>query len=177
MKNLTVGKRILLGFAAQISIAMILGIISIIQMGAIEKGSSRLTQAHLPEVNVSNAVERHLTMAMYAMRGYAFGEDDAYYAPAMDELAKTLQHLDAVKALAEGQNLQALLKAEPEMRRLVLQYQASADSSRKALEQIRTLRSTMNTTAQSFENAAGALLRLQEQATERVMREQTQKIT
>ena len=177
MKNLTVGKRIILGFASLILIAVALGAVAIVQMSGVEKGSERLANAYVPEVEVANNIERNLMMTMYANRGYASTEDNALYEEARAGLAKTVEHLDASRVLAQTQNLPGLAKAEPEVRAEIEKYSTLTTDTKVTIGQLQGFRVSMDENAAAFVKAANALIAEHEAATATALEERTLKVT
>ena len=177
MKNLTVGKRIILGFASLILIAVILGVVAIVQMSDVEKGSEKLAHAEVPEVEVSNNIERNLMMAMYAFRGYQFTEDESFNRDGQALLGETLGHIDAAGALGQEQELAGLLKEAPILRRGVDAYQGFARETAVKIGELKTVRERMDHAAREFVAALDALLEQNEQVVEKMVEERSFKVS
>ena len=77
--NLSVGKKIGLGFTLIVSISVILGVIAIQKMDGVETEALKLAKEYSPEVSVANNVERYAQQAMYNMRGYSYTEDETVF--------------------------------------------------------------------------------------------------
>ncbi len=177
MKSLTVGKRIILGFSLLIVLAIILGVIGIVQMNRAEEGAGRLADAYIPEVDVANNIERNLMMAMYANRGYAFTSDEAFYNEASDSLEETMGYLDASRKLAAEQDLEAMQAQEPAIRSNVGNYSSLAEETRKLVDRMQVLRDEMDRSAGAFTEAGDTLITQQERGTETDLAERTLKVT
>jgi methyl-accepting chemotaxis protein len=177
MKNLTVGKRIILGFASLILIAVILGVVAIVQMSNVEKGSRELAEAYVPEVEVSNNIERNLMMGMYAFRGYQFTENESFNQEGQGFLSQALDFIDAAAMLGQEKNLPGLQKEAPILRRGVEQYESAARQTAVKIGELKTVRERMDSNAGSFVAALNALLEQNEQAVEQMVEERTFKVT
>ena len=64
MKNLTVGKKIVLGFSLILFIAVLLGGVAIWNFRGITDVSNKLAHEYVPEVKVANNVERYRDLEM-----------------------------------------------------------------------------------------------------------------
>ncbi len=97
--NLTLGKKIGMGFGILIVIAMILGGIAVVNMNKVTGESEKLANEYVPEVDVGAKLRGAANRIMYDMRGYGFTENDTYFKAAQKEL-------DALKAgMKEGRSL------------------------------------------------------------------------
>lgn len=177
MKNLTVGKRIVLGFSSLILIAVALGVVAIVQMMNVQKGSERLANAYVPEVAVANDIERNLMMAMYAYRAYAFTEQESYNREGQSLLRETLKHIDSARTLGQEQGLEGLLKEEPSIRRGVESYTALSEETALRISEAKTIRAAMDTNAAAFVKALEAVLEEYEADTNAALEERSFKVT
>ena len=101
-----------LGFATLLMIAVALGILAIFNMSNIATKSTMLQKEYVPEVGISNEVERSSFRTMYDMRGYGFtGEKDLLESARMNIKELHVQ-LDKAKVLGDNSpNLKALKPA------------------------------------------------------------------
>lgn len=176
MKNLTVGMRIILGFSALVVIAVALGLMAIVQMRDVQRGSARLSEAYVPEVAVANDVERSLLGAMYANRGYSYSENISYYQEGQQSLQAVGRHLNSARDLAAEQDLPGMQEAEPQIRAAVGEYGDLASKTREMIEEMQEIRSEMDTNARHFMDAASNLIQEQETALETALAERTFKV-
>jgi len=101
MSNLTLGKKIGLGFGLLILISAALGGMGMWQMKRAQAGSELLSQEYVPELSVSAQVRGAANRVMYQMRGYAFTEDAQFMDNAHKELENLEAGLDESRSLAE----------------------------------------------------------------------------
>jgi len=109
MKNLTIGKKIALGFAALILIAGLLGGMAVFNMKSVQTQAQVLATQFVPETQIAGQLQDAFSTAMLGVRGYRLTAENTY--------------LDAArKAFAEAekqeQNAQNLADANPELVKL-----------------------------------------------------------
>ena len=102
MNNLTLGKKIALGFGVLILISVALGGMGSWQMRNAQSGSELLSLEYVPEMTVSAQIRGASNRMMYQMRGYASTEEEHYFEKAHDELATLESNLADAEKLAES---------------------------------------------------------------------------
>jgi methyl-accepting chemotaxis protein len=133
MNNLTLGKKIALGFGILIMISAALGGMGSWQMKNAQQGSELLADEYVPEMAVAAQIRGASNRVMYQMRGYGFTENEQYLNNARDELAALEEGLDRARALAEtaenlvklGGQLDSITQARDTYQGLVEETQAS----------------------------------------------------
>ena len=85
-QNMTVGKRIAVGFVLVIVIMIALGTMAVWNMSSAKTESKKLADEYVPEVDVAARVRGAANRLMYEMRGYGFTEEDKYHQNAQKEL-------------------------------------------------------------------------------------------
>ena len=75
-KQMTVGKRIAMGFTVVILIAVALGGLGVWSMLAVKGESEKLAEEYVPEVKVATDLRGSANRVMYAMRGYGLSEEE-----------------------------------------------------------------------------------------------------
>ncbi len=99
LKNLKIRTKIGLTFGLILVFGVGLGTMAIRIMSGVQTETERLARMYVPEVDVSNRLERNSLLTMYSIRGYALS-DEAHY------LESGRSHLDAVKStLTEAREL------------------------------------------------------------------------
>ena len=101
MNNLTLGKKIAMGFGVLIMISAALGGMGSWQMKSAQKGSELLSEEYVPEMSVSAEVRGAANRLMYQMRGYAFTEEEHFYDKSLVEIAALDEGLEKTQKLAE----------------------------------------------------------------------------
>jgi methyl-accepting chemotaxis protein len=159
LNNMKLGAKLLVGFSAVILIAVIIGVLGVVQMLAVEKQSASLAREYVPEVSIANDVERASLLTMYEMRGFALSYDTAY-------LERSRRHLDDVKkSLAEATRhaqqysaLTALKEHAAAATTKVAAYEGLALETATRIAEIARERERMNTAAAAFTKACSDLL-------------------
>jgi methyl-accepting chemotaxis protein len=146
MNNLTLGKKIALGFGVLIMISVALGGMGSWQMKNAQQGSELLSEEYVPEMAVSAKIRGAANRVMYQMRGYGLTEDENYLKAANREMealeasmgeARTLGTTAVHLTALEGQ-LETISKNTNHYQQLVEETRAAIaglDNSRKGLDQ------------------------------------------
>lgn len=151
MKNLKLSMKIGIGFGALILIFSILGIIAIIRMKNVETESEILATEYVPEVSVSNNIERHALMTMYAMRGYTFTQDKRYLEDGKMSLQETERYIKTAKDLAERASHLVMLRSElEEIQQKTEEYKKLAYQTAEKNETLSRLHTVMGDAAESL---------------------------
>ncbi len=100
MKNMKLGMKMALAFGILIGISLVLGGMAVWNMTRVQGSASTLATELLPEVDVANNVERMSLFTMYAMRGYALSEENAYLDESRKHLEEVKRYLKDAKDLA-----------------------------------------------------------------------------
>jgi methyl-accepting chemotaxis protein len=108
---MTLGKKISLGFASLIAIAVGLGGVAIWRMNSAGTQATMLAKEYVPEVEVANNVERKSLATMYEMRGYGLTEDEAYLTRGREHLADVNKFLKDAETLADRSAHLLMLKS------------------------------------------------------------------
>ncbi len=94
------GTKIVLGFSSLIAIALLLGGLAVWNMNAVKRDSTTISAEKLPAAAVASEVERASQSTMFAIRGYAYTENQTMLEAGQKELAKVKEHLKSAKELA-----------------------------------------------------------------------------
>ncbi|WP_051249550.1 methyl-accepting chemotaxis protein [Maridesulfovibrio zosterae] len=156
LKDVKLGKKLGLGFAAILIIMTALGLMAILNMNSVSKGSDKLAQMYIPEVAEAIDVQKASLLTMHAMRGFSLTTNEAYWTESkklLNELRN--DHLKDAKALADkypqlvklGKNVKKAISA-------VDQYTTLATQTRKVHDELQKNRMVMEESGRLFmENA------------------------
>ncbi|MBE0617336.1 MAG: methyl-accepting chemotaxis protein, partial [Proteobacteria bacterium] len=151
MGNMRLGVKLGGGFGALILIAVALGAVAVFNMSNIKGESTVLAQQYVPEVAVANEVERNSLLTMYAMRGYALSEEQAYLEEGRKQLAAVGASLKKAKELAERSSRLVKLKDAVDVVQVsVDEYKGLADQTVARNGAIAANRTGMNQAAAAF---------------------------
>ncbi|HSY19849.1 MAG TPA: methyl-accepting chemotaxis protein [Candidatus Acidoferrales bacterium] len=109
MKNMTIGKKIALGFAALILICAALGGVAVYNMAAVQTQARTLAEGYVPETVIASDLQDAIANAQLGIRSYGFTADAAY----LDAARKAL-----TAAHTQQQAAQKLSDAHPELVKL-----------------------------------------------------------
>ncbi|MFZ2448101.1 MAG: methyl-accepting chemotaxis protein [Syntrophobacteraceae bacterium] len=99
MKNMKLGKKIGLGFAVVIAIAMVLGMVTIWNMRSVSGLAEKLDAQYVPQAGYSTSIERNYLKAALEIRGYAFTFDKRFLEKGskfIEQIKKDLQEAKEV---------------------------------------------------------------------------------
>ncbi|GAB7024119.1 HAMP domain-containing methyl-accepting chemotaxis protein [Salidesulfovibrio brasiliensis] len=168
LKNLKLGTKIGGGFAMLILIACTLGGLAIFNMSSVEGESTRLAKAYVPEVGMANALERNSLLTMYAMRGYAFTEEEGYLKQGRERLADVEQSIEECKEQARKfPELVKLREGVDKAEAKVNEYKELSDQTVKLNGAIAESRSIMDAAAANYIKNCADFLTSQNEAMER----------
>jgi len=97
MQNMTIGKKIALGFGTLILIAAVLGGIAVYSMKNVQTQAQTLAEGYVPESQIAGDLQDAFATAGLAFRSYSFTADPAYLA----EGRKAMLEVHAQEQLAE----------------------------------------------------------------------------
>jgi len=186
-KDLKLGKKLGVGFGILILIALSLGVLAILNMTKVSTKSDILSTEYVPEVSISNEIERNSLQTMYAMRGYAFTEDELYLLEGRENLSTVKESLKKAQALVQSsEHLKALEASLNTLEDNVARYEQLSNQTVEKNEQLLALRSQMDESAASFINSCTTFIQgqdkklnnnINEGASTKVLHERHQKIT
>ena len=159
-KKLTLGARIATGFGILIVIFIFISMLAIYNMGSVGGQSTALANEYMPEVEISNNLERHSLQMMLGMRGYSMTGEDTYLLEGNENLVAVKKDLDRAQELVDtAPQLATLKKSVKEVRTALTQYE---ELSREAVEQVSKLNEinlTLNDSAEMYMKNCGDFLK------------------
>ena len=158
------GVKIGLGFAALLTIAAVLGILAIVNMGRVKTKSVMLEQEYVPEVGIANQIERSSFRTMYAMRGYGFTAEKAFLDDAKENLQALHERLGKAKDLADrSPNLKALKPAAEKVEKAVGEYEKLVEETVATNQKMEENRKELDAGAKQYMDNCNILLSGQNQ--------------
>ncbi len=150
-KNLKLGAKLGIGFGILILIAVILGSLAVINMTRISTKSAHLAKEYVPEVEIANEVERNSLETMFAMRGYAFSEEQSYFQEGMGNLDEVKSYIKKAKDLARNSTQLVTLEEEiGKVEAAVTNYENLAHETEKVNQKLAVDREIMDQTAANY---------------------------
>lgn len=158
------GVKIGLGFASLLAIAIILGVIAIINMSNVQEKSTMLEQEYVPEVAIANQIERSSFRTMYAMRGYGFTGETKHLDSARENLKALKERLSQAKTLGENSaHLKALKPAVEKVEKEVAEYEKLVAETVEINKDMDEYRSELDKSAAQYMSNCNDFLRGQNQ--------------
>ncbi len=102
MKNITLGKKIALGFGALILLAVLLGGVAVLSMKSVQTQSQTLAEGYVPESQIASDLQTAFAKAVLAIRSYGFTADATYLDDARKALAEVHQQQQKAQKLSEA---------------------------------------------------------------------------
>lgn len=158
-KQMTVGKRIALGFTLIIAIAIALGGMGSWTMMEAKVKATKLATEYVPEVRIATELRGASNRVMYQMRGYGLTGEQQYYDQAQTELAAVDQHLKEASDLAlRAADLAALKEQVVKAQSAVDEYKKLAEQTAASNKQIDNDRAELDAAAAGYMDNSNALL-------------------
>lgn len=158
-KKLTLGTRITAGFGILILISTLLCVLAIYNMSSVGGQSNALAKEYMPEVEISNNLERHSLQMMLGMRGYSLSEDHAYLKEGNRNLAEVKKDLDRAQKLADSApQLATLKKSLKEVRTALGQYEKLSREAVQQVSKLDEIRLVLNDSAEMYMKYCGDFL-------------------
>ena len=148
--NMTLGKRITMGFAIFVAITLILGIIGVVNMRSAAAGADKLANIYAPEVQVASEIFKEANQIRYDIRAFVMQDNDAALANAKKELVQLQKDLSVAQELGKKYNLKALLEQESKATKGVNEYITTVERAEKILARKRATTTLMTDNANTF---------------------------
>ncbi len=126
-RDLRISAKLSVGFGVLIFILLVIGAVAIVNMRNISQHSRWLSQEYIPEVDVSNRIERSALQTMYTMRGYSYSSEAGYLTLSKEKLAEIKKSIQEAQQLAgKSENLDVLREFLDEISMSVRTYEELA---------------------------------------------------
>ncbi len=102
MKSMKLGAKIGLGFGILIFLALALGSVAVLNIGAIQTTAERLAREQLPQVKLASDLERNFLQAALGGTVYAYTQDSKFLDLGKKALTEARKNLDDADKLAAG---------------------------------------------------------------------------
>lgn len=159
--NMTLGKRISIGFAALVCITLILGIMAVINMRNAASDSTKLSEIYAPEVDVAAQIFATANQIRYDIRAFTMQDNETTLANAKKGFVELQKQLADAKALGQKYTLPKLLEQEAIASKSLAEYMSSVERSEKILANKKMFDKQMAENAGIFMKNAGDYLESQ----------------
>lgn len=161
-KNLKLSVKIASGFAAILTIAIILGMLAVWSMSSVSTTATKLDKEYAPSVKVANEVERNSLQTMYNIRGYSLTENSKYLDLGKKYLGEVKQFISDAKTLAGNyQDLGKLKENTQNVEIKVNEYEKLLNETISAVEAMNKDRTNLDASAKKYMDGCYAFLNSQ----------------
>jgi methyl-accepting chemotaxis protein len=168
IRNLTLGKRIGLGFAGIIAIAGLLGGVAAWNMQRSARAAATtvtdLTAKYIPESEIGDRLKDAVSRAALSIRSYGFTAEEQYRTLAQTALAEVKQDVEAAKALAaQHPDLVKLKEHLAVLTPTLVQWEQCIQKTEASVASLEQTRVRLNQNAKAFVTSLDQLIARQEQ--------------
>lgn len=165
LKDLKIGQKLAVGFGVLIAIAVLLGMMAVVNMWSISTRAGYLADEYVPEVEISNQAERNYLIVMYNMRAYALSGEERYKTDALRYMEETKKYVKQADELADNSTQLKVLGTQMDdiIKNLQL-YEEKATETFEELKSIDLIRKDLDAAAGIYMENAKKYLKSQQQA-------------
>ncbi|QIR75628.1 MCP four helix bundle domain-containing protein [Sulfurospirillum diekertiae] len=131
--NMTLGKRITIGFSILVFITVVLGIIGVVNMRNAASGAEKLSNVYVPGVDVASNIFKTANEIRYDMRAFVLNDDETVLVNVKKNFAELKKYLSQAEELGKKNNLKELLQEEKSASKSLDEYQTWTEQSEKTL--------------------------------------------
>ncbi|ATB70558.1 methyl accepting chemotaxis protein [Sulfurospirillum diekertiae] len=148
--NMTLGKRITIGFSILVFITVVLGIIGVVNMRNAASGAEKLSNVYVPGVDVASNIFKTANEIRYDMRAFVLNDDETVLVNVKKNFTELKKYLSQAEELGKKNNLKELLQEEKSASKSLDEYQTWTEQSEKTLAKKKILDSAMVENAAAF---------------------------
>jgi methyl-accepting chemotaxis protein len=157
MRNLKIGAKLTLAFAALLLIFAVVGAFSWLNMKNVKTEALALEERYVPELVIAGEVQNRVQSMMYEVRGYNFTYDSAYLESGRKEAESVKKAIEKAAALAREYPELAVLREEVgKISSLAVEYSDLIDRTEQAVVMINKARADCDESARVFAVNANA---------------------
>jgi methyl-accepting chemotaxis protein len=151
MKNMTIGKKIALGFGALILIAGLLGSMAVFSMKSVQTQSQALAEGYVPESQIAGDLQGAFAKVVLDMRTYGLTAENSYLDDARKALVDVHQQQQAAQKLSDAHpELVKLHENLKELEPALASYEKLIDQTEAKNKDILLGRDQLNNAAADF---------------------------
>ena len=162
MGNMTIGKRISLGFGIVLSIALALGIMAIVNMTAAQHNSESMKNKYVPEVRIADGIKSNFANMRISVAKYIYNENEKDYDNALADYKKVQKAIEEAKALvSEYPELKVLKRLVGDVETYTKSYKDNIEKVHSFYNEKNEIRANLDKNAAIFMKEARGLRDIQ----------------
>jgi methyl-accepting chemotaxis protein len=150
LSNFKLSGQLGIGFGAIIVITLVLGTLAVVNMMRSASMADNLAAKYVPATQVANNIERNALQTMYAMRAYAFTQEQQYWQDMQQQLTELKREIADAQRLATAQNLDYLRQQAGVAEQSLRTYENLANQTREVNTTLERLVGEMDQNAGAF---------------------------
>ncbi len=175
--DMTVGKRIGLGFSIVIVITVVIGGLGVWNMLTAKNDSTKLATEYVPEVKVATDLRGGANRVMYEMLGYSMSEEEQFYKAAQEEMDAVRTHLEEADDLAsKAIHLTAMKGQVQDAKNAVDEYAKLMEETTNTIAMMNIERKKLDDNAASYMANCNEFIEGQNQAFKQDLSERQRKV-
>ncbi len=167
--QMTLGKRIGLGFASVLVIAALLGGVAVWNMKSATSSANEMAKKFIPESDLSANLQQAVAKTAISIRSYGFTMDEKYHTQAKAALQEVAKHKQALKNFSDqNPDLVKLKEHLASVLPLMQEWEQAIQQTETEVKGVEKIREEMNVAATTFNEKIDQLSagQLQKQAAE-----------
>lgn len=167
MKNLTLAKRIAIGFGVVLGITILLGALSVFEMRSGSRNAHKLSDQYVPEVSICGDLQAATLNTMLAVRSFGYTSDGKFHEQAQAGMTEMQQTIQTAKDLvSKYPNLVKLKEGMVTFEKGYAEFAGLAADTKKQSDAVNHTQASLNASAakfvaqmESFQNEQEQLMR------------------
>jgi methyl-accepting chemotaxis protein len=174
MKKMTVGQRIVAGFALVLLLSFGVGAIGLLTMRGVRQQAERMQQEFVPEADLGAELARHVASTQISTRSYGLTAETKYLSEIKTGMGEIDQRLTGLERLAKDHpSLQKLHELLPQLQAARKGFADAVARTEATNVDLTASRERMNAAAATFTGSMDDLLRVQHERLSREVRDFT----
>lgn len=158
-KEMKLSKKIGMGFSSILIIAVILGLIAILNMTRSGSNAKKLDKEYVPVVEKVSEIVYSLGQVRIAIRSYGLSETESYYETYKKEIVKFDKSVDELEIISnETKNMPELKNYINDVKKSTIDYKNYVEETKKVNDEIGKLRDEMLGISKVFMDSANQYL-------------------
>lgn len=167
MKNLTLAKRIAIGFGVVLGLTILLGALAVFEMRSGSHNAHKLSDQYVPEVSICGDLQAATLNTMLAVRSFGYTSDGKFHEQAQAGMTEIQQTIQTAKDLVtKYPNLVKLKEGVGDFEKGYAEFASLAADTKKQSDAVNRTQAALNASAakfvaqmESFQNEQEQLMR------------------